>query len=130
MNVLRDLGVRPGDRIATYGWNHYRHLELYFAIPCTGAVLHTLNIRIPPTKLKNMVDHAEDRFIFADKSLAKPLIGLVDELASVEKLVSMDDLSPDGDVDLSQTLDYQELLSGASTVEDFPLLEESQAAAL
>jgi len=130
MNVLRELGVKPGDRVATYSWNHYRHMELYFAIPCMGAVLHTLNIRLPPAKLKSVVNHAEDKFIFADKSLAKPVLGVLGELDSVEKLVIIDDLSPDAGLDFSDALDYEELLNAASDVEDFPKLEENQAAAL
>jgi len=47
-NVLQGLGVKPGDRVATFAWNSYRHLELYYAVPCMGAVLHTLNIRLDP----------------------------------------------------------------------------------
>src|SRR5262249_887163 len=47
-SALRELGIKPGDRVATFAWNTYRHLELYFAIPCAGAVLHTLNIRLAP----------------------------------------------------------------------------------
>ena len=46
MNVLRELGVKPGDRVATFAWNHHRHLELYFAVPSIGAVLHTINFRL------------------------------------------------------------------------------------
>ncbi|MEQ9363745.1 MAG: AMP-binding protein, partial [Leptospirales bacterium] len=51
MHALRKLGVQPGDRIASFAWNHYRHMELYFAAPCVGAVVHTLNIRLTPDQL-------------------------------------------------------------------------------
>jgi fatty-acyl-CoA synthase len=130
MNALRNLGVRRGDRVATYSWNHYRHMELYFAIPCMGAVLHTLNIRLPPDKLKGVVDHAEDKVIFADKSLARPVLEVIDRLDTVNNLVIIDDLAPPNDLDFSKTLDYEELLAMASNVADFPKLEETQAAAL
>ena len=69
-SALRDLGVGPGDRVATFGWNSRRHLELYFAVPCTGRVLHTLNIRLFEDELRYIVDHAEDEVIFVDASLA------------------------------------------------------------
>jgi fatty-acyl-CoA synthase len=67
--ALRDLGIKPGDRVATLGWNHYQHLEEYFAIPLIGAVLHTLNLRLHPDELAYIVNHAEDRAILVDESL-------------------------------------------------------------
>ncbi|NKQ51615.1 long-chain fatty acid--CoA ligase [Amycolatopsis sp. K13G38] len=67
--ALRELGVRPGDRVATLAWNHYRHLELYFAVPLAGAVLHTVNLRLEPGEIGYILDHADDRLIFADTSL-------------------------------------------------------------
>ncbi|MFX1476117.1 MAG: AMP-binding protein, partial [Promethearchaeota archaeon] len=50
-NVLKKLGIEPGDRVGTFAFNHYRHLELYYAVPCSGSVLHTLNIRLFPDQL-------------------------------------------------------------------------------
>lgn len=67
--ALVDLGVRPGDRIATLAWNHHRHLELYMAVPLAGAVLHTVNLRLEPDEIAYIVDHADDRIVFADTSL-------------------------------------------------------------
>src|SRR5215472_17191223 len=63
-NVLARLGVRPGDRVATLAWNNYRHLELYFAIPTMGAVLHTLNLRLFPDQLEFVIKDAADKVIF------------------------------------------------------------------
>src|SRR5690349_15423074 len=60
-NALRKAGVVEGERIATFGWNTYRHFELYFAIPCMGAVLHTLNIRLFADQLVYIVNNAEDK---------------------------------------------------------------------
>jgi fatty-acyl-CoA synthase len=68
-NALVRLGVKPGDRIATLGWNNARHLEVYFAAPMLGGVLHTLNPRLPPTDLTYIVNHAEDKVIFVDEVL-------------------------------------------------------------
>ena len=44
--VLLDLGVRPGDRVATLGWNHGPQLEAYLGIPHMGDVLDTPNLRL------------------------------------------------------------------------------------
>ena len=57
----RAAGIKPGDRIATLAWNDYRHLELYYAVSCMGAVLHTINPRLFPEQLEYIVNHAEDR---------------------------------------------------------------------
>ena len=72
-NVLESLGVEPGDRVATFAWNNYQHLECYFGIPGAGAVIHTLNIRLSHEQLKFIIDHAEDKVIFVDGTLL-PLI--------------------------------------------------------
>jgi fatty-acyl-CoA synthase len=63
---LLGLGVRKGDRVATLAWNHHRHLEAYFAVPSIGAVLHTLNLRLPPAHLTHVINHAGDRIILLD----------------------------------------------------------------
>ena len=68
--MLDDLGhLAPTAGSATFAWNTARHLELYFAAPCTGRVLHTLNIRLFPEQLTYIVNHAEDEVIFVDQSL-------------------------------------------------------------
>ena len=68
-SALLDLGVKPGDRVATLGWNHGPHLEAYFGIPLMGGVLHTLNLRLHPDELAYIVNHAEDRVMLVDESL-------------------------------------------------------------
>ena len=72
-SVLRELGVAPGDRVATLCWNHDRHLEAYFAVPLLGAVLHTLNLRLHPDELAYVARHAEDRVVIVDASLVPML---------------------------------------------------------
>ena len=74
-SALRELGVREGDRVATFGWNSRRHLELYLAVPSMGAVLHTINIRLFEDDLRYIVGHAEDKVIFLDASLAETTSG-------------------------------------------------------
>src|SRR5947209_772369 len=68
--VLDELGVSADGRVGTFAWNTSRHLELYFAAPCTGRVLHTLNLRLFPDDLTYIINHAEDEVIFTDRSVA------------------------------------------------------------
>lgn len=66
---LKAMGIKPGDRVATFAWNSTRHLELYLAVPCMGAVLHMLNIRLHPEQVAWIANHAEDSVVFIDDSL-------------------------------------------------------------
>jgi len=126
--VLDDLGVSADGRVGTFSWNTTRHLELYFAAPCSGRVLHTLNIRLFPEQLQFVADHAGDEVIFADRSLLKLLWPLIDDLPSVKAVVVMDD--GEGDIpDDSRIRDYDELLAAASPVE-FGVSDEDSAAAM
>jgi fatty-acyl-CoA synthase len=126
--ALGTLGVEPGQRIATFAWNNQRHFELYFAIPCVGAVLHTLNVRLFEEQLTYIVNHAEDRVIFVDDSLVPVLEKLAPTFTTVEHYVVMGD----GDTgSLPNALRYEELLEQAGGGSfDYPLLDERQAAAL
>src|SRR5690606_5214132 len=89
--VLDQLGLSEDARVGTFAWNTARHLELYFAAPCTGRVLHTLNIRLFPDQLTYIVNHAEDEVIFVDRSLAALLWPLLPTFETVKHLVVMDD---------------------------------------
>jgi fatty-acyl-CoA synthase len=131
--ALGRLGVQPGDRVASFAWNNQRHLELYFAVPCTGAVLHTLNIRLFEEQLTYIVNHAEDKVIFVDDSLVPLLEKLAPSFQGVAHYVVMGD----GDADRSEigrlpnALRYEELMEEAGPGEfDYPELDERQAAAL
>ena len=84
--ALRRLGMESGDRVATFSWNTQEHLEAYFAIPCMGAVLHTLNIRLFPEQLVYIVNHAEDKIVIVDGSLVPVLAKLAPELAQCRAL--------------------------------------------
>ena len=126
--VLDDLGISADGRVGTFAWNSARHLELYFAAPCSGRVLHTLNIRLFPDQLAYVVDHAGDEVIFADRSLMGLLWPLVDGFDSVRHIVVMDDGA--GEVpDDPRILDYEELLAAADPAE-FRVHEEDRAAAM
>src|SRR5205814_198597 len=93
--ALKRLGVKPGDRVATLAWNNNRHLELYYAVPCMGAVLHTLNLRLFPDQLAYVIEDAADTVIFVDKTLIPILNNVADKLpASVKKIVVINDGRP------------------------------------
>jgi acyl-CoA synthetase (AMP-forming)/AMP-acid ligase II len=121
-HVLRSLGVEAGDRIGTLCWNSSRHLELYFAVPCAGCVLHTLNLRLAPEQLAYIINHAEDRVIFVDASLLPILEPIRGELKSVQRIVVLNE--EDGE-------DYEALLAAAPNEPyPWPRLDENAAAAM
>src|ERR1700737_4933077 len=117
--ALHELGIRPGDRVATFGWNSRRHLELYFAVPSMGAVLHTLNIRLFEDDLRYIVAHAEDRIIFLDASLAERMR----HFDGVEHEVLM----PDCEAVRDGALDYEQLIASGDPEFEFPDLDENDA---
>src|SRR5436305_14270075 len=121
-SALRELGIDRGDRVATFGWNSIRHLELYLAVPSLGAVLHTLNIRLFEDDLRYIVGHAEDRTIFLDATLAK----VMPRFDGVEHEVLM----PDGEGTREGALDYEELVASGDESFAFPDLDERAAAAM
>src|SRR5215472_10160981 len=61
--LVNQLGVKPGEKVGTFAWNHYQHLELYYGVPGARAVCHTINIRLSPDQIQFIVDHAEDKVI-------------------------------------------------------------------
>src|SRR3954452_14558300 len=129
--VLDRLGISADGRVATFAWNSQRHLELYYAAPCTGRVLHTLNIRLFPEQLTYIVNHAEDEVIFVDRSLIGALWPLVKEFETVKHYVVMDDTNGAGPdlPDDGRIVDFEELLAAASPVE-FHVEDENRAASM
>ncbi len=132
--ALDDLGISGDGRVATFAWNTARHLELYFAPPCTGRVLHTLNIRLFTEQITYIVNHAEDEVIFVDRSLLPLLWPLVDQFKTVRHVVVMDDTVGKQDVpplpEDSRILDYEELLAGATSHSFGVVSDEHQAASM
>ena len=126
------LGISADGRVATFGWNTARHLELYFAAPCTGRVLHTLNIRLFPEQLTYIANHAEDEVVFVDRSLTKLLWPLLETFKTVRHVVVMDDGTgdqPDAAAPGQELHDYETLLAAADPVE-FGIEDENQAASM
>jgi len=117
-HALKGLGVKVGDRIGSLSWNTPGHLELYFAVPCSGAVLHTLNLRLAPDQLAYIINHAADRILFVEASLLPLIEPIRGELKTVERIVV---IGPD----------YEALLASAPG-EDYlwPKLDENAAAVM
>jgi fatty-acyl-CoA synthase len=134
--VLGRLGIEPGDRVGTFAWNNQRHFELYMAVPCVGAVLHTLNIRLFGEQLTYIVNHAEDKVIFVDDSLVPLLEKLAPSFKGVRHYILMGNPARPGDSNparpsLPNALRYEELLQEAGPgAFDYPEQDERQAAAL
>ena len=130
-SVLDQLGISDDGRVATFGWNTSRHLELYFAPPCSGRVVHTLNIRLFPDQLSYIVDHAEDEVIFLDHSVAGLIWPLMDGFSTVRHVVLMDDgaPAPDADAIRAEVHDYEDLLAGVEPAE-WKRVEENQAGSM
>jgi len=128
-HAIRELGVGPGDRVGTLAWNNYRHLELYFAVPCSGAVLHTLNPRLFPEHLEYVINDAEDKVIFVDASVVPVLQRVVKNLKGVKHFVVMSD-GPSADGQLQPLASYEELIAGRPTLFPWPDLNEQDAAAM
>ncbi|NHZ72661.1 MAG: AMP-binding protein, partial [Aquificales bacterium] len=117
--ALVKLGVKQGDRVATFAWNHYQHMELYYAIPGAGAVCHTLNIRLFPEQLSYIVDHAEDHIVFIDATLLPLYERIAHQITCVKHYVLIN-ASPDTQTKLPNVLYYEDLIEDSD--EDFTWL--------
>lgn len=109
-SALQSLGVREGDRVATFAWNHNRHLEAYFAIPCMGAVLHTVNIRLSPEHIAYIINHAEDRVLLVDEDLVPIIEKVRDQIQTVKAYVIMSDKPELSATTLQSAYSYEQLL--------------------
>ncbi|MFI5053049.1 MAG: AMP-binding protein, partial [Acidimicrobiia bacterium] len=132
--ALQGLGIEPDDRVGTLMWNTQEHLEAYFAIPCIGAVLHTLNIRLFPEQLTYIVNHAAERLVIVDDNLVGVVVRVAAELKTVERYMVVGDgdasplveAAPGADV-----LRYEELLAASDPTDfEYPEVDERAAAAM
>jgi acyl-CoA synthetase (AMP-forming)/AMP-acid ligase II len=126
--ALQSLGVRPGARVASFAWNTHRHLELYFAVPAYGAVLHTANIRLFPDQVAYVIEHADDKVIFVDASLAPVLAKAIEAKPAIASRTYV--VMGKGEHSLPDARDYEDLLASQPDDFDWPLLDERDAAML
>jgi len=128
-SALADMGVKPGDRVATFAWNSTRHLELYLAVPNMGAVLHMLNIRLHPEQVAWIANHAEDAVVFVEDCLLPAFEKVAPHLKTAKRFVVM------GDGEIPETTlapvdNYEDLIANSSPDFAWPELDESQACAM
>ena len=124
--ALKKLGLEDGDRVGTLGWNTYQHLEAYFGVPCSGAVLHTLNPRLHEDDLSYIANHAEDRVMLVDEALV-PVFQKFREKTNIEHAVVVTEGGeiPDG------MISYEDLLADADGTDfEYPEFDERRAAAM
>lgn len=117
--VLTKLGIKKGDRVGTFAWNHHRHLEAYFAVPSIGAVLHTINIRLSDEHLVYIINHAADKVLFIDQDLVPIIERIQDKIKTVEAFIVMTDDDTPLAVKLDPMFSYESLLTQVKGTEIF-----------
>jgi len=118
-NALESLGIKRGDRVASIALNNHRHLELYFGVPCMGAVLHTANFRLPLQHLAHILNHAEDKVLFIEEDLVFIVEAIRDQLKTVEHFVILSQSGNLPQTTLSPVYDYDKLISAFPSTYDF-----------
>jgi acyl-CoA synthetase (AMP-forming)/AMP-acid ligase II len=129
-NALRRLGVGRGERIATLAWNHNRHLEIYFGVTCSGAILHTVNPRLFPEQVRFIIGDAGASYVFFDLSFAALVVQLAPHLPGVRGYVALCARDALPALDLPDLLCYEELLAAESDDYVWPQFDENTASAL
>lgn len=125
-HALNDAGIRQGDRVASFMWNGSRHLEAYHGVACMGAVIHTLNIRLPPGDLEYIINHAGDRIIIVDADLLPALEKVADRIPTVEQVVVATEPGLEGwSTSLPNAIDYEDFIKGKPTRYDWPEIDEN-----
>jgi fatty-acyl-CoA synthase len=124
--LISQLDIRPGDRVATFAWNHYQHFELYYAIPGVGAVCHPLNIRLSSEQIEFIVNHAEDKVVFLDASLIPLFESFASRLKTVKHIVLLN-APADLHSSLPNLLHYEELIAKGEDDFEWVDVDENQA---
>jgi fatty-acyl-CoA synthase len=128
--ALAALDVRPGDRVGTLAWNTHRHLELYYGVSGSGAVLHTVNPRLFQEQIEYIVRHAEDRVLFFDITFAELVARMAPALPKVERFVAMTDRAHMPEVGIPRLFCYEDLLAAQDDRYEWPELDERTASTL
>jgi fatty-acyl-CoA synthase len=128
--ALRELGVGPGDRVATFCWNHDRHLESYFAAALMGASYHTLNIRLGGDQLGYILNHARDKVVVVDAELAQAIAPVLPVAGSVEHVLVIATGGERPSLGFRSEHDYEALVERSAPMSDWPALDEEQTAGI
>ena len=129
-HLLVGLGVKPGDCVGVMDVDSHRYLELFFAVPMVGAVLHTVNVRLSPEQTHYTMEHAEDRFLFVHADFLPLVAPLLPRLPLAEKRVLLSDGGPIPDVPFPYAGEYEALLRESSNAFEFPDFSEDTVATL
>lgn len=129
-NVLTQVGVKAGDRVAVMDWDSHRYLEAYFAVPMLGAVLHTVNIRLSPDQLIYTINHAEDSILLVNTTFLPLLNGIKNQIGRDKQLILLNDADVSPDTTLPFIGEYEQMLQRAADTFDFPDFDEKVAATL
>ena len=121
-DALTKLGMVHGMKVGTFAWNHHRHLEAYFGVPGTGAILHMINIRLSPEHIAYVINHAGDEILLVDDNLFPHLEKLAPYLKTVKHYIIMGDSTEIPETSLENVHSYEALLAEAS--EDFVFPED------
>lgn len=119
-NALTKLGMKRGTKVGTFAWNHHRHLEAYFAVPCSGAILHMVNIRLSPEHIIYVINHAEDEILLIDGDLFPLFEKALPYLKTVKHIVVMQDNMDAPESSFPNVYSYEKLLADCSDDFDFP----------
>jgi fatty-acyl-CoA synthase len=128
--ALARLGIQPGERVASFAWNHHRHLELFFGVSGSGVVLHTVNPRLFPEQLVYIVSHAEDRVIFFDPGFNDLIAALLPKLPSVRHCVALCARAEMTAVTVPNALCYEDLIAAEDADYAWPSFDENSASSL
>jgi len=129
--ALAALGVKPGQTVGTLAWNGYRHLELYYAVSGSGAVLHTLNPRLHPDQVVYIADHAEDQVLCFDLSFLPLVEAVASRLKTVKHFVAMTDRAHmPAQSKIPRLLCYEELVEAQDDRYEWPQFDENSASSL
>jgi len=130
-NALAGLRIKSGDRVATLAWNGHRHMELYYAVSGSGAVLHTLNPRLHPDQVVYIADHAEDQALFFDLTFLPLVEAIAHRVKTIKTFVAMTDRAHmPADSKIPNLLCYEELVAANSDAFSWPSFDENQASSL
>ena len=127
---LTQEGIRLGDRVATLAWNTDRHLALWYGISGIGAITHTVNPRLFPEQIAQLINHAEDRLVFLDLTFVALMEGLQDKLPTVERYIVLTDAAHMPETSLRNAVPYEDWLADADADFAWAELDENSAAGL
>ena len=130
-NALAALGVKPGERVATLAWNGHRHMELYYAVSGSGAVLHTLNPRLHPDQVVYIADHAEDQVLFFDMSFLPLVEAIAGRVKTIKHFIAMTSRAHmPATSKVPNLLCFEDLLEAQDDRYHWPHFDENRASSL